>query len=715
MPKLKVTPSMYRMAMEDKPKITVYRSWGGQNSEIREHKVAVYLRCCVKNNILKLACFTTEDIRTGSKIPLYEIFFSKEENTYLTYNTEKKRWLTGSFSRLQWPSYYYQSRVKCCRETQKAVRRYFDNADDSVMVIISRFQDKIMSERLNKRHKKETDPWDEDLKQTPALPKDWQKWVSKVGIPENYIIYRYSRKELKDGYCTYCENMVKVRPHHNEEGVCPHCHRKIVFKSVGRFKRLFTERYLMCLIQKCKDGLMVRKFEAYRKYTFDNYKNPEISFWEYRRSIVDRSNRTMRTYYYGDYKNKYLRWIGEEIISSYRLRDSCGKIYGKTLPALFKYTAKETGLKEYLQYKDTMNPEKYLVAYVHCPYVEKVVKVGLFALADQIMDSYSWWSNKFLPINEENVQKSIIKILKLTPQAFRRLRTYNGNMDMLTWLQYETETKKNIPDETLFWLLKNDITPQKLNFISDKMNVVQIVNYMRKQMDESCMTVREALTTWQDYLSMAERFGYDVNDEIVYRVRKLKQRHDELVDLSNQEDDVARAKEIRANFPNIEKHLSAVKAKYEYSDDEYTVIVPTKIEQILSEGRDLHHCVANIDKYWDRIDRNEAYVFFLRRTATPKQAYYTLEVEPCGTIRQKRTTYDRQEDDIEEAIEFLKKWQKEISTRMTKEDKSLAKTSRILRLENFKELSKKNILINTGQLQGQRLVDVLMADLMEAA
>jgi len=52
---------------------------------------------------------------------------------------------------------------------------------------------------------------------------------------------------------------------------------------------------------------------------------------------------------------------------------------------------------------------------------------------------------------------------------------------------------------------------------------------------------------------------------------------------------------------------------------------------------------------------------------------------------------------------------------MTDKDRELAKTSRILRFENFKELSKKNIIINTGQLQGQRLVDVLMADLMEAA
>ena len=75
--------------MADKPKITVHSNWYGNKYETREHNTAVYLRCCVKNDILKLSCFITEDIRTSVKKPLYEIYFSKEERTYLTYNTEK--------------------------------------------------------------------------------------------------------------------------------------------------------------------------------------------------------------------------------------------------------------------------------------------------------------------------------------------------------------------------------------------------------------------------------------------------------------------------------------------------------------------------------------------------------------------------------------------------------------------------------------------------
>lgn len=83
-------------------------------------------------------------------------------------------------------------------------------------------------------------------------------------------------------------------------------------------------------------------------------------------------------------------------------------------------------------------------------------------------------------------------------------------------------------------------------------------------------------------------------------------------------------------------------------------------------------------------------------------------------LRQKRTMYDRQNEDVEDASLFLRKWQAEIAARMTRKDKSLAKKSKILRLAEFTQMDKDNVLINTGMLQGQRLVDVLMADLMEA-
>ena len=82
-------------------------------------------------------------------------------------------------------------------------------------------------------------------------------------------------------------------------------------------------------------------------------------------------------------------------------------------------------------------------------------------------------------------------------------------------------------------------------------------------------------------------------------------------------------------------------------------------------------------------------------------------------MRQKRTMYDRQEEDIVEATKFLKKWQRVISERLTEQELTLARKSQVLRDQEFKDLRENQIIINTGELRGSKLVDVLMEDLLE--
>ena len=108
-------------------------------------------------------------------------------------------------------------------------------------------------------------------------------------------------------------------------------------------------------------------------------------------------------------------------------------------------------------------------------------------------------------------------------------------------------------------------------------------------------------------------------------------------------------------------------------------------------------------------------MLFLRRTGETDKPYYTLEVEPNGTIRQKRTLGDNQLEDIEQASCFLQKWQKTIAKRLTEKDLALAKESRLLRLKEFEELRENHVTIRTGKLAGTPLLAVLQADLIEAA
>ena len=305
------------------------------------------------------------------------------------------------------------------------------------------------------------------------------------------------------------------------------------------------------------------------------------------------------------------------------------------------------------------------------------------------------------------------KRLRLDDSRLKRLRSNHGGISYYHWLRYEKRRDAQIPDDAIRFFCDNGIGPSGMTFIRDRMSEIQVCNYIRRQMEETGMTFREVVDTWKDYLSMAERFGMDTHDAIIYRAAKLKQRHDELVLRGKLEDLKEKAKEILNKYPHAEDVLHDIREIYSYADEKYTVVVPDSLVDIMIEGQNLNHCVGTSDRYYDRIERRESYILFLRKTDAPEQSYYTLEVEPGGAIRQKRTMFDRQHPDIEEATKFLKRWQKEITKRLTKNEKALAQTSKVLREEGFKQMRRDNVTIRAGDLQGKKLVDVLMADLME--
>ena len=378
-----------------------------------------------------------------------------------------------------------------------------------------------------------------------------------------------------------------------------------------------------------------------------------------------------------------------------------------------KKELKTTGLPHIIRAGIKDDPEIYLVMCRKYPEIEKMIKAGLFQLKKDYLYCKRYYYNDDLKIVDK--ESSLTKMLGIDSQELKRLRSSNGGVHMLKWLQYEKITGKEIPDHIISWFCEENIQPKDLMFIQHKMSMIAICNYVRRQMSENRMKSKEVLNTWSDYLSMAKRLGIDTDDEIIFRARKLRKRHDELVKRCHDKDLAIRAGEILEKYPHVEEVFSSIKEKYEFSDEDYTVVVPSCIEDMLHEGNNLHHCVADSERYFDRINRQEAYILFLRKTSAPNKSFYTLEIEPSGTIRQKRTFYDRQEKDIEAATPFLLKWQNEVSKRLTEADRALAKQSVVLRNQEFAQLQKDNVIIHTGVLAGEKLVDVLVKDLMETA
>lgn len=704
---LLASPKMMQMAEADTPHRKSNYDW---ESEV--YKQGLYLRCRVLNGILKVAFFLPEHMRAGGRNPAYELFINRESRQFITYDCRHDKWLTAKVDMLSWPRYIWGSEQKWISQAgHDSIKKYLGGKHGGYQGLLD-YQLQIRADELKRRHKRETDPWDLDLLQVPKLPKDWSRWADKIGNQQNYIFYQYTKKGADTGYCTYCEKDVPIkRPHHNMQGRCPCCRHKITFKSVGKAGTVLTKRECMYLIQRCKDGFVIREFQGYRKYPKGEYQTPERVNREIRRVIYNMDGKNPRAYFWGDYKHCETRWITTAVCNPGYWGNEEGRVYGKTLPHLAKSELSRTGLTETLAVGGIIDPEKYLAVLQEVPQLEKIAKAKLPCLVHECMSNYY----SFRESIHNMKANSLTGILGINTQELKRLRQHDGGLLFLDWLRFERATGRIMDDNVIKWFCSEQIAPDDIRFIRSKMSVVQICNYIRRQMSVYKRKSKEVITTWADYLSMAKRLKLNTGDEIIFRVNKLFQRHDELVERCHDKAIAIQAGQIAENYPHVDEICASIKDKYEFADNTYTVIVPTCIEDIIMEGRNLSHCVADSDRYWERIERRETYVLFLRRSSDVSKSYYTLEVEPDGTIRQKRTMFDRQEADIEDATKFLEKWQKVISKRLTETDRKLAENSRNARLVQYEQLRNDRVIIHTGALAGKLLVDVLLADLMENA
>ena len=706
---LSATPKMMSMAAADATGTHTFKAHGYTYTRTG-HEYTLFLRCqTFRGGYLKIAVFIPEHMRNGDSLPKYEIFIHKDGEEYLTWERKEQKWRTAMADNLDLGDHNWRfGKIWINPEGRQTIKRYLGTEASGFDGIVE-WQRKIHEENIEKKYKRMTDPWDAELAQTPPLPPDWERWVAKEAVQEHFLFYDYSRTGAKEGFCTHCESIVPIQgAKHNKKVACPKCKRQVTMKSRGKLKYLHSKGYYTYLPQRTEDGFVVREFTVQNAYRADKQWEEIRYTSEIRRAFFDKSARPVSAYVYEVFRGRETRFCKTNVCNPGWRQSHCGAIFKPTLNILLRNEMQRTGAREFLKVQKMADLEKYLVAWHRYPQIELLVKAGLHHLALECLNRNSLFSECC-----DYAGHGLAKKMALDDQRLKRLRAHNGGICFWRWLHYEKKNNKCIPDDVIVWFTNNHIEPSELQFITGKMSEQQIYNYLQKQILLSGMKPREMLTTWKDYISMAKKNGMDVDDAIIYRASKLKQRHDELILQGMIKDLEKEAAKVSKKFPHVEQILQEIQSIYAFEGKDYTIIVPGKIVDIMVEGRNLHHCVATSERYIDRIERRESYILFLRKAKAPTQSYYTLEIEPDGTVRQKRTLYDRQHPDVEDANKFLRQWQKAIAKRISEKDRELAKKSKELRLAGFAQMRRDQVRINTGDLRGRLLADVLMADLME--
>lgn len=701
--KIMATDEIVRMAKDDIP---VQRQRYGKVEYI--YKYSKYVMAEVEKNVLKVAIFLTDHLALNGREPVYSLFI--ESNDFIGYDHLCQKWTTATLNRLSLPYAANLSETYCDEASTRCIQEYLKTDCEAFDALLT-FQLDLRRQELLRRHKAITDQWDRVMRDVPRLPKGWERWIKKTGLTQNFIFYEYNRKGITQGYCTWCEKDVPVKnPKHNQEGVCSCCNHKIQYKSVKKLKGIVTREDTAYLVQRCGDGFVVREFMVGLMAKMSCYKNPMIQWRERRRFIYNDGSFYESEYYYGrDRTTGAWRWIKGELTTIWGggwlvyVESVRGQVYQRNLSWLNRTSLGKTGFLEYVKKISCANPCEYISCLRRQPILEKISKAGLPQLARDTMSG-----NERLDCKPA---KDLGKMLSIDQFRLKRLRENNGGINYLKWLQYEKEQDTVIADEVIGWMDEQMVLPEALTFIRDYMSARQIKNYLERQSEESGEKIKDLITIWEDYLIMAKRMEMDISDPIVYRTKYLVKRHNELAQSVGSKSIVQEAERIERKYPTLPRIYEGLK-KYEYSDAKYRIIAPQKTENILIEGERLRHCIHSNERYFERMKEKETYILFLRKTANDSEPYYTLEVEPDGTVRQKRTLYNRQNADIDEASKFLKKWQIQLQKKLRREDYELAKRSKERRMREMEELRRNQVRIH-GNFNGRLLADVLAEDLME--
>jgi len=710
--RINATPHMRRVAQRNKLAVPIkyINSWGTYKSDTIYD---IMIRCQTRGRILMIAVFFPDKVAEGIKTPTYEIYCNPEGSEFVTRILDEAgnevRWSTGLFvnldkvqkslyrdyglSTIQRNSRVWQNQGG--RDTIRQFLRVIHRGIDG----LNEYQGKCRDQKIQEAEAKEQKPWDEHMALIPPLLPGFERWAFHEAAVENFIFYE-SIKD-KTGYCTYCEKQVPlIQAKRNKEGKCPCCGKTVKFKLQSKIQTLATEaRYVEC-IQEIQGGFVIRTFRVSSYYRDRKYTNPHHVFAEQERVLY--FGNTPVHYTWGNYKNKKHRFIleGRPYYSFY---SSKHKLYMENIENLKRTVLKNTAIDLWSELP--RSAAEYLYIERHNPAIEMLAKIGMFRLAKDVM------SCRYDSTLLSEGQTQIAKILKIDNARLKRLKDLDGGIHLLKWLQCEKRADTIWPDYVISEFAANEINLSDFGFLPPPIKPVKVYNYIKRQAEKSGETFIQTGITWRDYYNLAEQNKWNVSASQIGWPKDLKKAHADAVLFSKGESIKKQSEKLEKKWPEVNKILPDIK-KFEYHDKKFAVVAPTSIEDMVREGTALNHCMDHADFYYDRIQKHEAYPFFLRRTNSVDTPWYTLEVEASGNIRQKRTTGDNQNPDLEEALPFLKRFMAAFKKKMTAEERRQGETANEKRIQEYRELRKNGNRIWHGKLAGQLLADVLEADFM---
>ena len=304
----------------------------------------------------------------------------------------------------------------------------------------------------------------------------------------------------------------------------------------------------------------------------------------------------------------------------------------------------------------THYPVAYLRLYQSHPNVEAVLVHGLPRVLDKLIaaktEAREWAENNrgHLELPQLDwTQTRPAQILRLTKAELRMAQ--EQYWELLFW---ELFTATKIAGELLSAEdMKNAfcLGDEHLSMLVPRGQVAKSIRYLLRQCEVLACECDDAgadpipdAQILADYWTMAETLGRDLSDPTVKYPADLISAHDRAAELMKQ-----KAAEGMAELFRMRRR---VLRKYAYAAHGLLIRPAASQRELTAEGDALGHCVGS---YGKRHAVGETAIFFIRRTARPRESYYTLELdEKKLEVRQNRGAHNCPRTPEVEAFE--KEW-----------------------------------------------------------
>lgn len=546
---------------------------------------------------------------------------------------------------------------------------------------------------------------DKQINYVPLLPKeppeDLVHWALEQGVlNKEYLIYRDGRRyhALEERWencvevvCSACGNSftaTKMRAGgcHNayapapfgwwneltgesviagESTICPYCEQGMTTQHIRNISYEIRQQSWVPVIYRLpvegvKDRLLIVDWMIERdidKWGNSRYWTHLYSAWVIEEKKIVRIMGNRRVMY-------AISMTRPEQRKTYRdLFGASDRIYPWDTKVMEGTTAENSKLDRYIEAGGT-RLVAYLGLYIKHPQVENLLMQGLVPLVKELLEiectSTQYRNAGGYAKLQDRVdwkEKQPAKMLNMNREELRIFRE-NGwgskHLSAIAWVK-GAEIPLNWPDGI------NDILAAGLGECSE------IVKEQPKELFWKILRYKKkhgfSYGYLRDYWEMAARLKMDLADDQVKWPRDLKRAHDSAAERINAQKDA----QINESFATRFRELEWLG----WEHDSLMIRPCASMQELRTEGKELHHCVATYDT---RYATGDTAILFIRRKDQPDVPYFTLELdEEKLIVRQNRGLRNcAKTDEVQEFENAWLDWAKKQASKRKKGKVSVA-------------------------------------------